>query len=231
MITERELRPGIHSALTAAVIMEADMSEEPQGPTVDLGKSSSGSSSGESSSTGAGHGNEGAFDPYRFGKPDHPVPPEYAPPGYAPETPPSPYGSAGNAPYGQTGTPYPPPSPWGAPGYGPPPGHYATAQPRGNGKAVAALVLGIVSIVMFWLSFFNGLFIVLALVFGILGLTEAGSRGGAGKGMAIAGLICMGVGTVATVLYTVWLLHIANQCGGLDNGGDPGFSQCVRDHF
>jgi hypothetical protein len=28
------------------------------------------------------------FDPYRFGKPEHPIPPEYAPPGYVPDVPP-----------------------------------------------------------------------------------------------------------------------------------------------
>jgi len=36
------------------------------------------------------------FDPYRFGAPEHPVPPEFAPPGYKPpvavKPPPDPFG-------------------------------------------------------------------------------------------------------------------------------------------
>ncbi|HEY2298131.1 MAG TPA: DUF4190 domain-containing protein [Jatrophihabitans sp.] len=77
------------------------------------------------------------FDPYRFGKPDHPIPPEYAPPGYvppatqpgqpAPVWPPrddeqrTPYGGYPQYPPG----PYPPgqypPSPY-------PPGQYQQGQ-------------------------------------------------------------------------------------------------------
>lgn len=49
---------------------------------------------------------ETPFDPYRFGKPDHPIPAEYAPPGYTgPVIPPGPYSQ---------------PNPWGGP-YGQPP--------------------------------------------------------------------------------------------------------------
>jgi hypothetical protein len=199
------------------------------------------------------------FDPYRFGKPDRPVPPEYAPPGYvaptpevsavSPYGPSSPYGAAppsygpsGQQPYGVPPgqQPYasPPPYPGQYPppyagGYGAPapPGYHGYVQPRpGNGKAIAALVLGICSIVFFWLSVFDGILIILALVFGIIALSDSKSRGGSGRGMAIAGLICMGVGTVAAIIWTVVLVHAANQCGGFSNNSSQ-FSQCLQDHL
>ncbi len=233
--------------------------DEPDQPRVDLGKPAPSAPSGDPTS-------DVPFDPYRFGKPDHPVPPEYAPPGYVPDAPPSPYSAATNAPYGQSpygqppsgqppygqapygqppfgpqntyggpnpgspypGGPYPGPGTYGAP----PPPYSAYGQPQpGHGKAVAALVLGIVSIVMFWLIFFDAIFIVLALIFGLVALSESKSRNGNSKGMAIAGLVCAGIGTIATVLFTVVVLNAASKCGGFDNSNSSDFNQCVQDHI
>src|SRR5436305_14944279 len=93
---------------------------------------------------------EAPFDPYRFGKPDYPIPAEYAPPGYtgpiAP--PPNPYaggpgaatapppGSTTSNPFGNPpGTPYGPPPqyPAGPPSpYGPPPGQQYGPPPYGQ---------------------------------------------------------------------------------------------------
>ncbi len=182
------------------------------------------------------------FDPYRFGKPDHPVPPEYAPPGYVPPAPaagaappgaPSPYSVAGNAPRGQAdpyGTPYPTPGP-GA--YGAPPPYYSYAQPRsGNGKAIASMVLGIVSILMFWLSIFDAVFVITGLVFGILALTEAGPRSAAKKGMAIAGLVCVTLGTVAALFWTLHFVDAVDKCGGFQhNNTGAAFKQCLRENI
>ena len=94
---------------------------------------------------------EPEFDPYRFGKPEHPIPAEYAPPGYTGPVvqPPPPVPGYGSLPPGVNpanpfsnppGTPYSPygadpgnpapgPYPPAPPGqypqpYGPPPGHY-----------------------------------------------------------------------------------------------------------
>lgn len=187
------------------------------------------------------------FDPYRFGKPEHPVPPEYAPLPYQPSAPASssgqpPYGSTPASVYGQPSGSAPPPSgqppgnPYSPPypGYGAPPPaayHGYAQQPSGNGKAVAALILGIASILLFWLTIFDGFFIVLALIFGVLALNEARSRGGSGRGMAIAGLVCMALGALAATLFTVVFFHAVDQCGGLQNGNSSQFHQCVQDHF
>lgn len=192
-------------------------------PPVDLGKKDGAS------------GSEAPFDPYRFGKPDHPIPPEYAPPGYVPDTPLAqpppgvyppppqaggPYAPYPGPPYG--GSSYPPP-PYGAgPGYAP---------PRGNGKAVTALVCGIAGIVFCWLSFFALLVIVPAFVFGFLALNESKSRGGSGRGLAVAGIACAVVAALLTTVLTVLVFRAADKCGGLENSDDPGFQQCVQDNF
>jgi hypothetical protein len=220
---------------------------------------------------------EAPFDPYRFGKPDRPIPPEYAPPGYVPPTPevsptspygpsspygpgpsgPSPYGpgpSGGQAPYGPAPygqppygqPPYGPPGqePHGTPppypgqypgGYGPPPPGYSGYGPaRGsNGKAVAALVLGIASIILFWLSVLDAVPVILALVFGLLGLSQSKSRPDrAGRSMAISGLVCCLIGAVLATIFTVKIVHAINDCGGFNsNRSNTVFQQCVRDTF
>jgi hypothetical protein len=185
------------------------------------------------------------FDPYRFGLPEHPVPPEYAPPGYVfpsqpapappaagPWAPPAalPPTQAGSGPPGPLSPPpYPqyPHYPYGAP---PPPPYHGYYQPKpGNGKAVAALVLGILSIVFFWLTVFDLALIIPAVVFGTLGLSDARTRNAGGRGKAIAGLVCAAVGTAIVVIFTIIVVHAANQCGGLSHSSDPGFEQCLRD--
>ena len=73
------------------------------------------------------------------------------------------------------------------------------ASGQSNGFCVASLVLGIIGIPA-------GCAIVpalLAIIFGIIGLNQiskSGSEAG-GKGMAIAGIICGGIGCVIGVMY------------------------------
>ncbi len=199
---------------------------------------------------------EPPFDPYRFGRPEHPVPPEYAPPGYVPDPPPqpgppppaSPYGQPpyGPPPYGQGGPPYaggpggypggPGPypggpghyagGPGGHPGYGPPP----PARSGSNGKAITALVLGALSIVLCWLSLFDLVFIVPAIVFGSVALSDA-RRSGSGRGLALGGIACAVIGAVLAVFLTVLVKDAFDKCGGVSHRNDPGFMQCVQNEI
>ena len=128
---------------------------------------------------------ETPFDPYRYGAPEQPVPPEYAPP--ATRHP------RHSAPPAAQPPPYAPAQPaYGAqPGYGyqggaaqpyPTPPHYSQQYPQpktGNGKAVAALVLGILAIVFFWTSFIDIILIA-------LGLSSAASAWVSPGGPAVA---------------------------------------------
>jgi Domain of unknown function (DUF4190) len=80
-----------------------------------------------------------------------------------------------------------------------------------NGFAVASLVLGIVSLVLFftiWLPFLLG---TLAIVFGALGISKANKPGGRQKGLAIAGLVCGVVGIVIAVLFIVAIVNVVND--------------------
>jgi hypothetical protein len=178
------------------------------------------------------------FDPYRFGLPDKPVPPEYAPPGYVfpaaqppaaePPAPANPWAPPRPLPRpSQPGSPtYPTYPQYGAPE---PPLHHGYVQPKpGNGKCVAALILGIASVLLFWTTVFDAIPAILAIVFGTMGLSEARNRGTGGRGLAIAGLICAAVGAIAAIAFTAFILHVTNQCGGLSHQNDPGFKQCVQ---
>jgi hypothetical protein len=79
---------------------------------------------------------------------------------------------------------------------------------QGNGFGVTALVLGLVGLIIFsWIpviNVFTGIPLgALALIFGIVALAKAGSRGGKGKGTGgtglILGILAIGVAIVMNV--------------------------------
>ncbi len=83
------------------------------------------------------------------------------------------------------------------PGWGQP--AYAAAARPGNSMAVAGLILGITSIVFSWWGLLTLAQVVLAIVFGYIGLSRA-NQGMGGRGPAIAGMIC---GCVGGAIYFV----------------------------
>ncbi|MGC8627833.1 MAG: DUF4190 domain-containing protein [Acidimicrobiales bacterium] len=113
------------------------------------------------------------------------------------------------------GPPYDVNEQWPAPQAGPPPrGGYQGApgggwapdgrqdmpagQPQGgNGLAVASFVLGTTSVLFSWWGILTLAQVVLAVVFGAVGLSRA-KRGAAYRGLAIAGLA---LGIVGLVIY------------------------------
>lgn len=108
---------------------------------------------------------------------------------------------------------YGPPSGYGSPaeqqGYGPPSGYQGAPPPGGygtqkkNGFGVAALVLGIAAILLFW-TFVGGIVLgIMAIAFGVLGRKRV-SRGEADNGgMALAGIITGAVGLAITLVIVV----------------------------
>lgn len=161
-----------------------------------------------------------------------------------------PYGGGSAAPHPGGQHPYPgaqSQQPGGQPPYAGSPGQqqypsypygtspYKTAPYKtatgSNGKAVAALVLGIISILMCWTSVLDAVLAIPAVVFGIVGLNEANRSGGTGKSMAIAGLVCGAVGAVLAIVITALLVHAVNQCGGFERSNLPGFQQCLQNHL
>ncbi len=97
---------------------------------------------------------------------------------------------------------YPPRQPSGAPpqGYG----YYAGPSQRPmSGKAVASLVLGILSIVFCYLGFIPG---VVAIVLGVMAKRDIDRTGLEGRGLAQAGFVCGIVGTSIQLLWDGFLL-------------------------
>lgn len=195
---------------------------------------------GSQSSTPADPTSPLDFDPYRYGRPEHPVPPEYAPPGYVPPTPyapvPPPNQAAGQQPvWPPVDMTKQPPPPYGAyPGYTPhpppPPGYpaYGMVQ-QSNGKATTGMVLGILSIIFFWLTFLDLGLVIPAIVLGAIGMRDAKrypQRGGHGK--ALAGVIC---GSIGAVLVIVTLIVVFVRIAPCIHSGGGVDQSCVNDHL
>ena len=94
------------------------------------------------------------------------------------------------------------PSPVGAPTFQ----YSAYDQPTGkNGIAVAALVCGIIGVLIAWIPFivFGGVILaILGLVFGIVGLRRS-NLVGRGRGPAITGIVTGGIGIALSILGIV----------------------------
>ena len=102
------------------------------------------------------------------------------------------------------GSPAPAPPPYAQPyPYG-----GVVARPQGNGLAVTALVLGIISIVFPGVPFLDGVLAVLASIFGAVGISAANKRGGVGKGMAVAGLILGLITVVVGIIFVIYVFSV-----------------------
>ncbi|WP_411080609.1 DUF4190 domain-containing protein [Streptomyces sp. cmx-18-6] len=150
------------------------------------------------------------------------------PPSAVPPPPTGPQSSAYAAPppaAGSYGYPAPPVQPYG--GY---PGYDAYGQqPWGpapaNGLGTAAMVLGIVSVVVFCLYGLGIILGILALVFGLIGLGRAKRGEATNRGMAVAGIVLGSVGMVIAAAFlgaVIWA--IANDKSDYDDSYDDPFS-------
>ena len=79
---------------------------------------------------------------------------------------------------------------------------YDTNPPKQNGKVIATLVLGILSIVIPYLGFILG---IIAIVLGHQSKKELDQNGGEGRSMAVAGFVCGIVGTSLWVLLDLFI--------------------------
>ena len=103
-------------------------------------------------------------------------------------------------------------------------------KPR-TGMSVAALVLGILAIILAWFpvgSYIAVVLAILALIFGIIGV-----RRKAGKGMAVTGIVLGAISLVASVVMSViWTFgfiavsECIDETGGATAG--PAFEACIE---
>jgi Domain of unknown function (DUF4190) len=150
-------------------------------------------------------------------------------------TQPGPPPGQGQPPPGQ-----PPPGGYPAPGGYPPPGGYPQAAGRRNGVGVAALVIGVVALVLVVLLLFSplGAFLgLVAVVLGIVGLVRANRGEADNRGQAVTGLVTGGlallIGIVVTISVGTWFSTHTNDfrrfgdC--MDNAvGDAAREECAR---
>ncbi|EXX85325.1 hypothetical protein BG53_08985 [Paenibacillus darwinianus] len=107
-----------------------------------------------------------------------------------------------------------------------PPNPFSRPQPqppKTNGKSIAALVLGILSIVIPYLGLIIG---IIAIVFSSISLKEIKRSGEQGKGLAIAGLVC---GIVGTALYAVIILIVLLAFSIFSSSGEFNYSANLAD--
>ncbi|NAZ82839.1 DUF4190 domain-containing protein [Kineococcus sp. R8] len=107
-------------------------------------------------------------------------------------------------------------------GYGDP---YGTppAAPK-NGAGIAALILGILSLLLFWLLGLGLLPGLVGIVLGIVGLRRARRGRATNRGTALVGLVTSIVGTVLSLIVAVVL---AVTVGAVWNTGGREFASCV----
>jgi hypothetical protein len=102
------------------------------------------------------------------------------------------------------------------------------ASPRtGNGKAIAGLVLGILALVLCFLTVFDIPLIVLGIIFSALGL-RAARAGAGGRGLAVAGLTCSIIGAVAATALFVFVYNRAKDCADKFDTGTTEYNNCLR---
>jgi len=119
---------------------------------------------------------------------------------------------------GQQGGYAPPPPgfyPYPPPGYYP--AYYPPPQPT-NGNAVAALVLGIASLVVLFLGFILG---PLGIYFGAKALREIGNVPSNSRGLATAGRVCGIIGTILSALIVLFYVVMIVVFVGLASHHPP----------
>ena len=112
----------------------------------------------------------------------------------------------------------PPPQGWPPDGYGQPHPYIYRKQSRGNGFAIASIILGVVGCLAALVGF--GLFVIpvmaVGLALGIVALKDARKGRRSGKVTAIVGIVLCALALALTVAWIVFLIN-----GLIDSGEIP----------
>lgn len=113
---------------------------------------------------------------------------------------------------------------------GPPAGGFggAPAQPN-NGLAIASLIVGIISLVMFWLCGLGIIGGIVAVVLGVLGRNKSKQLNGTGAGAAMGGIVTGAIALVVSAVFLVVVVVAGNASDGIDS--DPSNGVCNPDRF
>ncbi len=83
-----------------------------------------------------------------------------------------------------------------------------------NGLAVAALVLGILALVFFWLPFLGWIPAILGLIFGLVALQHP-----EGRGMAVGGVVCSAIALAIKVWFWIAFVGFLGAVGAAHHHG------------
>lgn len=145
-------------------------------------------------------------------------------------TTPTPQGGDPPAPDPYAGGPY------ASPGYGHGYGYQTPVrQQPANGHGIAALVLGILSVTLFWCYGLPGLACgVPGLIFGTLAVRRA-RRGEATMGYGVVGLVLSSLGLLMSITFLAafgWAVAAAIQCADPERyPTTEAVDRCVQDHL
>ncbi len=128
--------------------------------------------------------------------------------------------------YGQAPA-YGPPG-YAQPGYGQPP----TVRVQKSGLAIAALVLGIVALLLFW-TVFGGIVLGLgAVILGFVARSKVKSGTGGGGGLAVGGIVTGLIALVFSIGFLVLVGNVINQVRDCDpTAPQAEYEQCVEDRL
>ncbi|MDQ4103400.1 MAG: DUF4190 domain-containing protein [Actinomycetota bacterium] len=127
--------------------------------------------------------------------------------------------------------------PAGGYGYGRTPGSGASLGRRRNGFGIAALVLGLLALVLSWTIIGGLIFGLLALIFGLLGRARARRGEATNGGMSVAGVVLGIIGLLIAIGLVALGMSVFNSPAGQDyqqcieqSGGDPAqIQQCISE--
>lgn len=102
---------------------------------------------------------------------------------------------------------------------------------QGNGFGVTALVLGLVGLIIFsWIPGVNVFtaipLAILAIIFGIVALAKAGSRGGKGKGTGGTGLVLAVLAIAGSIVWNIVIVDMLKD--GADTIKEESIKECVE---
>jgi Domain of unknown function (DUF4190) len=142
----------------------------------------------------------------------------------------------------RNGDQYPPPVGYGqnpagygqGPGYGQGLGYGAPPAPPRNGFGIAALVLGLLALVLSWTIIGGIVFGILALIFGLLGRARAKRGESTNGGLSLAGVVLGIIGALIAIGLVVSVLNSPagrsyRQCLQQSGGDTARIQQCVSE--
>lgn len=115
-------------------------------------------------------------------------------------------------------------------------GYGAPVKAPGSGFALASLILGIAAIVTCWFGI-GGLFGLVGLILGIVAINKLRKTPGAGKGMAITGIILGALGLVIGIVMTIFIVFVSSvavngmtECQSyLESNDQAAYEQCIEE--